>query len=177
MRLDIEQQLADYRGVLHWDGFNAYDGGVLQARPAFDVPLFIKEHPIPTRKPKITEIVTVGTIDPNSGFDLRTEGMFYGAPDPLQVTIQGWIITPTLNNQYNTGYTNAGNMSYADIISAYLEGRMNMNLHGAYQRVDPTYYISPHGHKYPHPIIQSWEPTQTQNMRKVQFSMTMILEY
>lgn len=181
MRQDIVQQLADYRGVLHWDSFSAYDNGGVVTRPAVDIPLYIKEHPLPFRKPKPTEIATVPTIDPMSGFDNSWQAVFWGAPDLLQITVSGWIITPIASGAFTPvdaagSLLNLGNISYAELISAYIEGRMNQTIKGASQRKDPTYYISPQGHKYNNPIIAVWDPQYSPTMRKQPFSMTLYLE-
>lgn len=182
IRQDIAAMVADYRGLLHWNAVSGYVNGSIVNYPAIDIPLYIKEMSVPIRQPKITEVATVPTIDPNSGFDLKAEGVFWGGPDPLTLTLTGWIITPVTNKVYTpvdaTGsLLNIGNMSYGEIISAYLEGRMAQNQQDAVQRTDPAYFLTPHGQKYVSPHISIWDTSFTVNMKKETFSMTLILEY
>lgn len=192
-RSDIVQQLASYKGILRWNG---YVDGQGVTRPAIDVELYIKEHPIPIRKPKVTEIVTANTIDPYSGREAHSEYLFYGAPDVLQIALSGWIITPTAvsntrtsGNAYwaTTGWapkaadgsditSTVGNIPYGELVSAFLEGRMNPSINGGSQRKDPDSYISPYGNEYAKPVISLWECTFTTNMRKQQFNATLLLE-
>lgn len=184
-RLDIAQMVADYRGVLHWNSFSTYSNGVSLTRPALDLPLFIKDHPIPVRKPKVTEVVTVPTIDPFSGKDTHASYLFFGSPDILQVVLSGWIITPKADST-SWGATVDGSQSgtslglieksYGDIVAMYIEGEMNQTIGGAWQRKDPDYYITPHGQRYNNPKIATWDIQYTTNMRKQLFNMTLYLE-
>lgn len=180
MRSDILAQIADYRGVVGWNAFTEPYNNT--ARPAIEVPLYIKEHPIPSRRPKITELASVSDIDSASGFEVSQNYLFRGAPDALQVTISGWTITPMVNSRWdpkdiNGNSLNIGDVSYPEIISAYIEGRMNKTLTGGWQRKDPDYYVTPYGQKYTKPIVNSFDPSFTTNPRKHSFSMSLILEW
>ena len=174
MRLDIVQQLADYRGVLGW---NAVGG----KWPDIEVPLFIQEHPIPLRKPKLTEVALAGITDPISGKELRTHYIFSGAPELLSLAISGWIITPTASGAFTPkdkagSNLSLGNVSYGEIILAFIEGHMDISSAGAFNRKDPDYYITPYGQKYNSPIIQAFDLSYTPTMKKQQFNMTLLLE-
>lgn len=174
MRLDIAQQLADYRGVLGW---NAVSG----KWPAIEIPLFIQEHPIAIRKPKILELATYGTADPISGKDQKVHYIFRGAPDLLTLTISGWIITPKVSNAFSPkdklgADLNIGNISYGEIILAFIEGHMDISAAGSFNRKDPDYYITPYGQQYNGPVIQTFEMQYTPTMKKQSFNMTLLLE-
>lgn len=179
MRSDIYAQLADYRGVLAFPQVTEpYSGTVYKS---FEVELYFKDFPIPIRKPKVTEISTVSSIDPRSNFDFSTNLIFFGAPDILQVTGSGFIITPTSNKQFVPKATDGttlpvGNVSCGELVSAYLQGELNRSIRGGFQRVDPSYFISPYGQQYSNPIIFSWELSATVTQRKHQFTIGMYLE-
>lgn len=166
----IAAQLTDYRGILHWNG---YTDGAGNVRPALDVELFIKNHPIPARKPKITEAYSLSQIDSASQKETGFSGLFWGAPEPLQVALEGWLISPVSGNTWATEY---GNIPYSDIVSNYLMGDYNLTSGGARQRKDPDYYITPYGHRYDKPVIAIWDPQYTVNRRKQSFTMTLYLE-
>lgn len=172
-RQNAVSQLSDYRGVLHWNGFTDGKGSV---RSAIDIPMYIREHPIPLRKPKLTEVSTIPMKDVAGETDTSTQALFWGTPDLLQIQISGFLITPTVNKQWSITEFAGENVSYAEIISAYIEGRLNLSSGGMWQRRDPDYYISPGGQRYNNPIISIWEPSYTPNRRKQQFSMTLLLE-
>lgn len=152
---DVVQQLSNYKGILGWTS-------------TIEIELFIKNHPIPVRRPKTTELSLVQQIDDNSNLDTAFKGIFFGSPDPLELQLDGWLITPISSHQFNTTY---GNKSYAEVISGFLSGELNSG-----QRRDPDYYISPYGQKFGSPIISNWEPRYTATMIKQEFSMTLILE-
>lgn len=168
--LDIASQVNRYKGILGWS--SPY---------ALEIEMFIKEHPIPVRKPKTTEISAVSQYEPTSLMNMDTPTMFYGSPDALQLQLSGWLITPKSGNQWaptdrSGSVLNVGNLSYADIISGLITGRLNQSGGGGFVRKDPDYYISPYGHRYNSPIIAAWEPQYSVNMRKQPFSMTLFLE-
>lgn len=176
MRSDIVGQLEDYRGVLTWNSFTEPYGSTFH--PTVEIPLYLKEMSVPSRRPKITEIVSVTEIDSASGMEVGSNFLFWGAPGALSVTLTGFLITPMNGNVWapvsSTGTAlNLGNVNYADIISAYIEGRMNKTITGGIQRKDPDYFITPNGHKYIRPIITSFEPQHTTNARKMQFTMAL----
>lgn len=172
-RQNALQQLSDYRGVLHW---NSYTDGALNLRAAIDIPLYIKEHPIPLRKQKLTEINTIPMMDVVGQRDTSTQALFWGTPDLLQIQINGFLVTPTAGSQWAIPEYPDENVSYAEIISGYIEGRLNLTAGGMWRRKDPDYYISPGGQKYVKPIISVWEPQYTPVRQKQQFSMTLLLE-
>lgn len=183
MKHDVIAQLADYRGVLHWNGYTDGGGNV---RPVVDLPLYIKEHPIPIRKPKLTEISTVTMLDHQTQRDTGVNVLFWGAPEPLTLTLGGWLLTPvvpvtsgglTIGHKWSIPEYPTQNISYAELISAYIEGRLNLSAGGAWQRRDPDYYISPYGHQFTNPIITTWEPSYQPNMAKQAFNMTLLLEH
>lgn len=160
MKSDIIEQLADYRGVLGWDS-------------SIEIPLFIKDHPIPQRRSRATEITTVPSADHKTGMDVTTQLLFFGAPDILQVSISGFIITPWDGNQWVTPF---GNVTYGEIVSMFLEGVLNRSPTGYPQRRDPDYYITPYGQKYDKPIISVWDTSMTLHPKKQIFSATIYLE-
>lgn len=181
-RQDIYQQLASYRGILGWEAFTDAQGN---NRPKVEVELYIKDHPIPIRKPKLTEINTVTNFHPYESRETNTQALFFGAPDTLQLAISGWIITPIVVS--GTGYAFSpkdvsgsvlpyGNVSYAEVIGAYISGKLNLSAVGSYQRKDPDYYISPYGHQFLVPTISVWSPQYAVNMKRQAFSMTLLLE-
>lgn len=182
MRQNAAQQLADYRGVLGW---SSYTDGRGNFRKATEIPLYIREQGIPMRRPQVTEINTATMLDPGSYKDTGVNAIFWGTPEPLQVLITGFIITPTLRvgdtvqwdpKALDASSLNYGNLAYTDIISAYIEGRLNLNVAGVWMRRDPNYFITPQGHKYNDPIIVQYEAQYTTSMRKQQFNMTLFLE-
>lgn len=180
---DIVAQLTSYRGLLGWAGFTNGRGDVI---PAIEVELFIKEHPIPIRKPKITEVNTLLQKDPGSGLASNTQAIFLGAPDPLTLNLSGWIITPRTavgGGQYKydpkalSGTSlNWGNISNAEVITAFLGGRVDVSAAGLGIRRDPDYYVSPQGSKYSYPTVMTWNPSYTVSQKKVAFTMTLGLE-
>lgn len=169
-----------YKGILGWNGGTQLETGVYF--PPIEVELFIKEHPIPIRKPKPTEVVTMPQVTPvDRSHDTSTAAIFFGAPDLLQLQLSGWIITPKINNQWRVTDTagnplNWGNITYAEVIGYLLSGQANMTRGQAMIRRDPDYYISPYGLQYAKPIVAQWEPQYSPNMRKQPFSMTLYLE-
>lgn len=174
MRYDIAQQLTDYRGVLGW---NAVGG----KWPAIEIPLYIKDHPLPLRRPKVTEINTAPLNDPVSGYELSTQTIFFGSPDLLQISITGWMITPKSNNQFSPkdisgAALSVGNISYPELVMAFIEGRMNISATGAFNRKDPDYYVTPYGHRYNSPIISAFDASYSPTMKKQTFNMTLLLE-
>lgn len=152
---DVVQQLSNYKGVLGWTG-------------DIEIDLYIKNHPIAIRRPKTTEMFLVQQVDTTSGQDTAFKGIFYGTPDPLELQLDGWLITPISAGQFDTIY---GNYSYAETIGMFLSGELNSGV-----RRDPDYYISPYGHKYNNPVITIWDPKYTPTMRKQEFSMGLLLE-
>lgn len=180
MRQDIAAYVSDYRGVLGWNGF--FDG-LGTGQNAVEVDLYIKEHPIPQRRLKYSEINTMQHIDPYSKLDTAVHAVFEQAPDPLSVQIQGWMITPwsSSSNSWATKDTSgnvlfSGTLCYPEIIQLYLDGGMNLNSAGVWQRKDPDYYITPYGQRYANPIIGSYDFSATPNPKKHQFSMLIYLE-
>lgn len=172
-------QIASYKGFLGW---NAFVDGSGVTRPATEVELFIKEHPIPVRRPKVTEVYAKNSIDPMTQYDTGFKAIFYGQPDLLQIQLSGWIITPITSSAWvpadlsGTPLSYAGNISYAEVINNYITGEYNQTSAGAFQRKDPDYYTSPHGQVWTNPIIASWEPEYTVNRRKQAFTLTLWLE-
>lgn len=178
---DVDQQTTDYRGLFGWNTFTQPFGTT--SRPAMEIELFIKEHSIPIRKKKMTEITGVQQIEPRSERETGTVAVFEGAPDMLTLTLSGWTRTPITSGAYaptdKNGTTVAAfaGLSYTEIISAYLDGRMNQSIGEAYQRLDPDYFISPYGHKYNNPVISVWEPAGIAGYgKKHNFSCTLLLE-
>lgn len=179
IREDINQYLADYRGILGWNSFTEPYTNV--TRPPIAIPLYLKEASMPIRKPKVTEIDTIQTMDPGTQQQTTTSVLFFGAPDVLTTQLSGWIITPVSNHQWapvdaNGNPLNYGQLSYTDIIGYYIQGRFNRNRSGAWQRQDPDYYITPRGQKYTNPIIQIYQPQAAPVMKKQSFDMTLYLE-
>jgi hypothetical protein len=175
---DIVAQLASYRGFIGWNGFTDGAGNV---RPPVRIELFIKDHPLPMRKPKFTEVMSISQIDPRSNLDTAFKGIFFGAPDILQVAFSGWIISPVSNNQWalkdaNGTTLNYGNISYTEVISRYLAGEYNLTVSGAARRKDPDYYITPYGQQYDKPVIAIWDPQYSSVRQKQPFTMTLYLE-
>lgn len=175
---DITAQLASYRGFIGWNGFTDAAGNV---RPPVRIELFIKDHPLPMRKPKFTEVITTSQIDPISKLETGFKGIFFGAPDILQVAVSGWIISPIASKQWalkdaNGAALSYGNISYAEVVSRYLAGEYNLTVAGAAQRRDPDYYITPYGQQYDKPTVALWDPQYSPTMRKQAFSMTLYLE-
>lgn len=175
------EQTGDYRGVFGWDAFTQPMLDII--RPAFEVELFLKEHSLPQKKIKVTELSTVSLIDPFSHKETSTRTMFEGAPDPLSVTLSGSIHSKIVGGVFTPydkdgsvwsdfeGYTNA------EIVSLYLEGYMNLTAGEAPQRKDPDYYITPNGHKYLNPVITVWEVQAVAGYpSKHNFSATVLLE-
>lgn len=180
MREDIASYVADYRGALGW---SAFTNGFGVSFNSIEVSLYIKDHPVPQRKLKYTEINTVQQIDPYSHLDTSVHGVFPQAPEPLSVSISGWMITPwsSSTNTWATKDTSgttlfSGALCYPEIIQFFLDGGMNPNSAGVWQRKDPDYYITPYGMRYNHPIVGSYEFSATTNPKKHQFSMLLYLE-
>lgn len=183
MRQDITAQLASYKGILGWEQFTEpYSGTV---RKKLEVELYIKNMPLPQRKPKFQEINTVDQIDHRSGKDITTRVIFAGATDILQTQVDGFLLTPWTQTQTDRYWTplaydgsNLGfdRYNYGEIVTMYIEGDMNRNAGGAPQRKDPDYFITPHGQQYSSPVISQWDTQMTVNPRKQQFTMTIYLE-
>lgn len=178
---DITQQLTDYRGVLGWNSWTDPTGA---SRKAVEVELFCKEHSIPIRKPKFTEVNTLPMLtglaqQHNTG----VQAIFWGAPDILQASVSGWIITPYnsltpewLPKALDGTSLGCGNLTYGEYVLSLISGFGNTTPAGAPVRKDPNYYVDPYGHKYDNPIIAAFESQLTTNPRKQTFSMTLYLE-
>lgn len=181
LRSDFTQQVS-YKGLLGWNAYTEALGSV--ARPAIEVELFIKEHGIPVRQLKTQELVTNVQFDPVEQRDMSTAGMFYGAPELLQVNLTGFIKTPKNSSSRFVPKDKSGtllsgmtNLTYADIITMFLEGSINRTTGGAWQKKQPDYFISPYGNTYTKPAVMTWEPGYVSTNSKLQsFSMTLILE-
>lgn len=180
LRWDIlDGNIGRYGGVLGWDSFT--EPFTSTARPGIEIPLFLKEYAVPFRKPKLTEISTIQRVDPLGGHDISTNVLIFGMPDVLQTTMSGWIITPISNKVWQpydiTGTPLGwGQLNFADIITYFIEGRLNRNRGGAWIRKDPDYFISPGANKYNNPIIADFQPTATTVQVKQPFTMTLYLE-
>jgi hypothetical protein len=72
--------------------------------PQLVVPLWIKTVDEPIRQPKTTEVSTIPTIDYTSWSDGTSAAIFFGAPDPLAVNIDGFIQTPVVNAPVNPAH-------------------------------------------------------------------------
>lgn len=162
--------ITKYEGHLVWEAASTTIGQRLE------IPLFIKDHPIPIRKPKVTEIHTVDTRDHRTGTDVSTHVLFAAAPEILQVSISGWLITPWIGTRWDPKndvgtsiYATVGNLHYGEIIGYLLEGRYG-------GRKDPDYYYSPYGMSYEKPVISTWDFGVTVNPRKQTFQSTIFLE-
>lgn len=171
-----------------------YDVPSATLYPVTLIPLYVKEHPVPVRKPKVTEINTMPMMDPSSQFETSVNVLFFGVPEVLQVAISGWMITPMTTTtdpanggtayQWNPTHdgTSTGTslglpgVNYGDLICAYLEGRMSRNAEGRWFRQDPVLYIDPYGRAYPKAIISTFEPGLGVVAKKQDFSMTLFLE-
>lgn len=180
MKVDVYQQLADYRGVLKWNG---YTDGIGRTFPAIDIPLYVKSHQIPVRKPKITELMSgpLATVTGSYILDAGINVIFEGAPDSLTMDVSGFIITPTSNGQWapvdaSGNPLNIGNVSYVDLVTMFLNGDMFQNVSNYIERKDPDFYVTPYGQEYINPIISNWVPTYQPQMKRQQFDMTLILE-
>lgn len=166
-RHNVASQLADYRGIFGWDS------------PATEIELYIKDHPIPIRRMRPTEIYSSSQIDPRSQLETAFGGVFFGSSDLLQIAISGFVLTPTYPKshasypQFNTPF---GNISYAEVISNFLAGEYSTTSAGALQRYDPDYYITPYGHRYTKPIVAIWECQHTVYQAKQTFNATLYLE-
>lgn len=175
-------QSSSYKGYIGW---NAYTEALnSKARPAVQIELWLKSHTIPTRVPKVQEVITNTQFEPTEQRDVSTGGIFYGGPELLTVQLQGYVKTPknaslqyTPKDASGTLITLMAGASYLDVISMYIEGALNRTIGGAWQRKDPDYFISPYGNTYINPVISVWEPQYSTTTAKQQpFSMTLILE-
>lgn len=177
-----------YRGYLGWEGFTDGQSVVV---PPMEVELYIQNYQVPIRKPKITEHVTISQIDPVSGHEAGSAGIFYGAPSLLQMELTGWTVTLQDSNKQwilkdRNGTTVSpisgspstfwGNIPYSEVVNVYLSGRINLTANGAYQRRDPDYYISPGGLRYSNPIISAYTSNFQPGVKKQLFTMTLLLE-
>lgn len=172
---NVSRQLESYKGILGWKA----EAGKW---PDIEIPLFIKNHPIPVRKPKITEINTVSVVDPMCFKEIGTAVFFAGTPDRLQLNLDGWLITPRFNKEFVPVDTNGaplsfGNVTYGEIISAFIQGQMEQTPNEVLKRRDPDYYISPYGHEFLNPIIGNWSTQYSPVPIKQPFSLTLYLEY
>lgn len=185
--VNFVSQGTQYGGQLTFPAVNA-------GYPQVTIPLYIRESDIPIRQPKITEISTVPIMDEFGYSDGTTQAIFYGAADPLQTSISGYIITPcspvtdantglkyVIMDPTDSGYASGVSlglqgMSYGDLIWAYLEGKINPIGPAAYRRVDPTSYTDPFGNTYNNVVIISFDCTQQIAINQQNFSMTIGLE-
>lgn len=189
MRSDIYQQLAKYTGTLKWSAYTAPNG---YSFPGLELPLFIKEHPLPIRRPKITEVNTIQQLDPATGTDFSTQTIFFGTPDPLQMNLSGWVITPilrtgtspenwtyrpTVDGAAGSTSLSMNGSSYVEVVMDLLTGFYNQNTAGSKLRKDPDFYYSPYGNVYTKPHILAWEGQFTASPKKQSFTMTLQLEY
>lgn len=179
--------LYPFRSRLVW---NAYINSAGVSIPRIEIEMFIKDYPIPVRKPKLTEINTLTQPDPVTGHERNAQGLFFGAPEPLQVSFSGWIITPVtpvysgatvIGYKWRpVDYTGAalgwGNISYTQVISAFIQGELNPTTNGSLRRKDPDSFIAPYGQSFQNPVITSFSPQESVNMKKQAFSMTLLLE-
>ena len=180
MQTDWINQLADYRGVLTFPGFSS-------ATPV-NIPLYIKQHPIPVRKPKVSEITTIPTTLPAAApaWTSATGAVFYGSSEPLTLQLQGWVITPTISTTINWDPTYDGSFggvslglldwSYGDVICGYMEGRLGANSIGLWQQNDPVSYTDPYGRQYASPVITAFDYEYVNPHKKQSFNLTLWLE-
>ena len=190
IKFDWSAQVADYRGLLTFPQVTDAGTATPITYPSITIPLYIKEHPIPVRAPKITEVNTLPVALPNATWQTGYSAMFFGAPSPLSLQLSGWVITPTTPiNRISTwdpttdgrfkkeGGTSLGllNWSYGDLITAYLDGRMNRT-DQIWKRVDPISYTDPYGRVYTSPIVTSFEYNYVQPQKKQTFSLELWLE-
>ena len=175
-------QLADYRGVLTFPSPN----GVL---PQVTIPLFIKDHPVPARNPKVSEVITEPS--PLTTWGTSTAAVFYGTMDPLVLDLSGWLITPTSvvgsmtlwdpthnGEKVSRGGTSLGlqNWSYGDVITAYLEGSILATSAGYWDPVHPLSYTDPYGRQYNSPIVTAFNYNYARPHKKQTFTLSLWLE-
>lgn len=186
MALDYTQ-VGSRLGYLGWYAYSQALNGTF--RPAVEIELFIKDHSIPSRKPKYSELYTVSRFDPSSDVNINVSAITEGAPDLLSVTLSGFTKTE-LSVSQETGslryrpldangdpLVSCVGLTYVEVISDYLSGVMNISRGGGMQRKDPDYFISPYGHRYGKPIVQIWEPEAVASFaKKHNFSCTLLLE-
>lgn len=168
--------------------------------PSVTIPLFLGALPIAVRTPRINEVDTL--IYNDGGASIGFQAGFYGTPDPLKLQVSGWFITPTTpvfcntftpagaltggvfkvpvptidGASSSTQLTNLTGTTYADLIYAYVEGRMSVDANKRGTRVDPTSFCDGYGNVYSSPKLLSMDCTFTPTSKKQTFTMTLWIE-
>lgn len=184
MRNNATIQLQQYGGLLVWEEYTeVYSGGW---RPQMQIPLYIKDFPIPFRNRKNQEVYTRPSQEHITGTETTTKMLFEGAPDILQVQFTGFILTPWDGSTwqlYIDGRATLGGLTpiysgftYGEAVEMYVNGQMNRQVTGRPKRRDPDYFVAPYGQKYINPVIASWDTAFTVNPRKQTFSCALYLE-
>lgn len=153
--------------------------------PEVVIPLFVTEYNAPTRVQRFQDI---STLEPFAqGYGTGGTTGFFAAPEPLQTTLAGFVITPRAEvsgvKQWSptTDGTSTGTslglpyVNNAELILAYMEGRMERTSQGAFIRKDPSEFVDPYGNVYTTAYIMVFDASLTVTPKKQTFSMTLWL--
>lgn len=166
--------------------------------PEVVIPLYIAEYQMPARVQKFQDIATNETLA--DGYAAGFKAGFFSAPEPLQTTFSGWVITPmtaisglpaadivagtqaphqkwspTTDGTATGTSLNLSYVNYAELILAYIEGRMDRTAQGGFIRHDPSEFVDPYGNVYTTVYITVFEANMTVTAKKQTFNMTLWL--
>lgn len=172
--------------TLNWasqqlDAESALVFATVGAYPEVTIPLYIQDYPMPVRTQKFQEINTPEIS--TGGYSGSTHAGFFGAQDQLQTQMGGFLITPmsstawtpTANGKSSGTSLGLTGMNNAELILAYMEGRMSQATNGARIRKDPSQFIDPYGNVYTSVYILAFEGTFTVTAKKQTFTMSLRL--
>lgn len=161
-----------------------------QADSGIVIPLGLNTYNPRSTKTQLSTIDLMPILNPNSsGFSIGGKTLGYGTKELPKLQLEGRIDTPCSNSIVNGEVLNIPdckfngmNVTYADLITAFLEGRANLqttNLGGVsinnmWTRLNPTWFRDPQGRVYNDPKIISFTASYVEAVPgRVTFSMTL----
>lgn len=166
--------------------------------PEVVIPLYVTEYSMPVRVQKFQDVSMNESLA--DGFASGFKAGFFAAPEPLQTTLSGFLITPmdeiaglpsaaplqgrqaphrkwcpTTNGESTGTSLNLPYINNAELILAYMEGRMERTAQGAFVRKDPSEFVDPYGNVYTGVYVLTFEANMTVTAKRQTFSMTLWL--
>lgn len=188
--------------ILNWGSQRSEEASLKYAatsiHPETVIPLYVAEYSMPVRAQKFQDVSINESL--SDGFASGFKAGFFAAPEPLQTTVSGFLITPMdaisglpvatplqgtqaphLKWSPTTNGTATGSslglpyVNNAELILAYMEGRMERTAQGAFVRKDPSEFVDPYGNVYSNAYVLTFEANMTVTAKKQTFSMTLWL--
>lgn len=122
-----------------------------------EIPLVLTAYTSVTRVPTTGLIGTIPIIDDNFAYGGQTVSV--GNIQLPKVSMEGHIDTPVTDSggwQLPNIVLSGRNLTYADLIAMYLEGRASAV---GWRRIDPLWFRDPYGRTYNSPFIMDFTAT------------------